>query len=149
MWLEHDAHGAPREGAIARPSVGELRFAPDGDVEDPRGRAWSLEGELEVLAATVRDGRLCAPTYPDALTRVWSALSCPTSGDVLLSAAPGYEFLDWGRQAHVGGGSHGSLHAEDSLGALIMCGVARDPREDPAQWTIRDVAPLVARHFGL
>ena len=50
-------------------------------------------------------------------------LTCPTSGEVLLSAAPGYEFIDWGRQAHVGGGSHGSLHACDSLGALVVCGV--------------------------
>ena len=67
---------------------------------------------------------------------------------MLLSAAPGYEFLDWGRQAHVGGGSHGSLHASDSLGALITCGVQLGSTE-PAQWAIRDVAPLVLGHFGL
>ncbi|HXN37293.1 MAG TPA: alkaline phosphatase family protein, partial [Solirubrobacteraceae bacterium] len=84
----------------------------------------------------------------DALARVWSALTCPTSGEVLLSAAPGYEFVDWGGQAHVGGGSHGSLHASDSLGALILTGVAL-PEAVPAQWAIRDVAPLVLRHFGL
>ena len=48
---------------------------------------------------------------------------CPTSGDVLLSAAPGYEFADWGGVDHVGGGSHGSLHRVDSLGALAFCGV--------------------------
>ena len=67
---------------------------------------------------------------------------------MLLSAAPGYEFLDWGRQAHVGGGSHGSLHASDSLGALVISGVAL-PDRAPAQWTIRDVAPLALSHFGL
>ena len=66
---------------------------------------------------------LYTPEYPDALARLWSALTCPTSGEVLLSASPGYEFLDWGRQAHVGGGSHGSLRGEDSLGALVLCGV--------------------------
>jgi hypothetical protein len=82
------------------------------------------------------------------LARVWSSLTCPTSGEVLLSAAPGYEFLDWGGQAHVGGGSHGSLHASDSLGALVMCGVELPPRE-PAQWAIRDIASLVLNHFGL
>ena len=54
--------------------------------------------------------------YPDALSRVWSALKCPTAGDVLLSAAPNYEFVDWGGADHVGGGSHGSLHSTDSLG---------------------------------
>jgi len=148
MWLERDAHDAPREGVISSIARGELRFSPGGELADPRGGAWSVEGALEALDATVQDGRLLTPAYPDALARVWSALTCPTSGEVLLSASPGYEFIDWGRQAHVGGGSHGSLHASDSLGALILCGVASPPRE-PAQWAIRDVAPLVLSHFGL
>jgi Type I phosphodiesterase / nucleotide pyrophosphatase len=146
IWLERDAHDTPREAVIASPDRGELRFAPDGAVRDARGREWSVEGELAVLAARIEDGLLLAPDYPDALARVWSALRCPTSGEVLLSAAPGYEFLDWGGAAHVGGGSHGSLHACDSLGALVLCGV--DPVEDRAQWAIRDIAPIVDRHFG-
>jgi Type I phosphodiesterase / nucleotide pyrophosphatase len=149
MWLELDAHGAPLEGVIAKPSVGELRFRPDGEVHDARDRAWSVEGALAVLDAAVGDRRLHAPAYPDALARVWSALTCATAGDVLLSAAPGWEFLDWGRQAHVGGGSHGSLHASDSLGALILYGVPLPPQAEPAQWAIRDVAALVTGHFGL
>jgi hypothetical protein len=147
MWLQCDPHGAPREAVIARPSVGELRFCPEGDVGDARGRTWSVEGELAVLEASLREGRMHAPAFPDALARVWSALTCATSGDVLLSAAPGFEFLDWGRQAHVGGGSHGSLHADDSLGALIECGLQSVPERE--QWAIRDVAPLIAGHFGL
>jgi hypothetical protein len=148
MWLERDVHGAPVEGVIARPSIGELRFRPGGEVRDARGGRWSLEGELTVLGAAVRDGVLSAPEHPDALARVWSALSCSTSGDVLLSAEPFHEFLDWGRQGHVGGGSHGSLRGEDSLGALVLCGLDL-PTETPAQWSIRDVAPLILAHFGL
>jgi hypothetical protein len=159
LWLERDVHGAPAEGVIARPSIGELRFRPGGAVRDARGGRWSLEGELTVLGATVRDGLFSAPDHPDALARVWSALTCPTSGDVLLSAAPEFEFLDWGRQAHVGGGSHGSLRGEDSLGALILCGVDAAVQPGgraaglsgggPPQWSIRDVAPLVLGHFGV
>jgi hypothetical protein len=148
MWLERDAHEQPREGVISSLAHGELRFCPGGPVQDQRGVAWSVEGALAAIDATVQDGRLISPAYPDALARVWSALTCPTSGEVLLSAAPGYEFIDWGGQAHVGGGSHGSLHASDSLGALILCGVAL-PEREPAQWAIRDIAPLVLRHFGL
>jgi hypothetical protein len=148
MWLERDAHDAPREAVISSPARGELRFAPGGPIEDLRGRAWSVEGALEAIGATADDGRLLSPDYPDALARVWSALTCPTSGEVLLSAAPGREFIDWGRQAHVGGGSHGSLHACDSLGALILNGVS-PPEPPPAQWAIRDVAPLVLAHFML
>jgi hypothetical protein len=108
--------------------------------------SWSVEGALEAIAATVRDGRLLTEHYPDALARSWAALTCPSSGDVLLSAAVGYEFMDWGRQAHVGGGSHGSLHASDSLGALVLSGV---DTPEHRQWTIADVAPIVREHFGV
>ena len=149
MWLERDAHEVPREGVIASQLHGELRFAPGEQLVDPRGAGWNIDGELAVIDGSVQDGRLLTPSYPDALARTWAALSCPTSGQVLLSAAPGFEFLDWGRQAHVGGGSHGSLHASDSLGALVLSGVALAEAEIPEQWAIRDVAPLVLRHFGL
>ena len=122
MWREGD------EGAIAH-GASELRFAPGGDVADARGERWSLEGDVAaVLGARVEDGRLDASAFPDALGRVWSALECPTAGDVLLSAAPAYEFLDWGGVGHVGGGSHGSLHAVVSLAPLLWCGTARTPQ---------------------
>lgn len=147
MWLEQDGHGADVEAVIARPGCGEMRFSPGGDILDLRGRAWGVEGTLAVLCAQLRDGRLHAPDYPDALDRVWSALTCATSGDVLLSAAPGREFADLGGQAHVGGGSHGSLRGEDSLGALIVCGV--EIPYAPPQWAIRDVPALIERHFAL
>jgi hypothetical protein len=148
MWLERDAHDEPREGVISSPVHGELRFAPGGPAQDARGRSWTVDGALAVIGARIEDDRLLMPDYPDALGRVWSAITCATSGEVLLSAAPDAEFIDWGRQAHVGGGSHGSLHASDSLGALILNGV-QVPEPAPAQWSIRDVAPLVLRHFGL
>jgi hypothetical protein len=148
MWLGRDAREAPSEGIISSPEHGELRFRPGGELEDPRGVRWSIDGPLAAIGASVRDGRLLTPSHPDVLARVWSALTCPSSGEVLLSAAPGYEFLDWGRQAHVGGGSHGSLHASDSLGALVMCGI-EPPQPEPVQWAIRDIAPLVLAHFGL
>jgi hypothetical protein len=146
MWLERDAHEAPREGVISSPEYGELRFSPGDSVVDPRGGGWSVAGALAAVDGAIEDGVLLTPSYPDALARVWSALTCPTSGEVLLSATPGYEFLDWGRQAHLGGGSHGSLHASDSLGALILSGVSL-PEREPTQWAIRDVASLILAHF--
>jgi predicted AlkP superfamily pyrophosphatase or phosphodiesterase len=148
LWLERDAHEAPREGVIASADRGELRFAPGGPIEDPRGVGWSVDGDLAVIGGRIEDGRVLSPDYPDALARAWASLTCPTSGEVLLSAAPGQEFMDWGRQAHVGGGSHGSLHASDSLGALILHGVAV-PAPEPEQWAIRDVASIARGHFGL
>jgi len=142
---------APREGSVVS-DRGELRFSPGGDLVDLRGRRWSVEGRLETLGGRVEDGRLLTPDYPDALGRVWSALTCPTAGDVLLSAAPGFEFVDWGGADHVGGGSHGSLHRSDSLGALLWCGVGRErpvERDARAQWALQDVVPLVTEHFGV
>jgi hypothetical protein len=148
MWLARDAHEAPSEAIISSPVHGELRFAPGGPLEDGRGRRWSVEGEHAVIDASVRDSRFHSDSYPDALARVWSALTCPTSGEVLLSAARGFEFIDWGGQAHVGGGSHGSLHACDSFGALIACGTSL-PRHESRQWAIGDVAGVVLEHFRL
>ena len=127
---------------------GELSFAPGEEVADPRGRRWSVDGELDTLLAHVEDGVLICDNYPDALARVWAAMTCPTSGDVLLSAQPAYEFPDWGNRAHVRGGSHGSLHRADSLGALLFCGVPAPPERADGNWSIADVAPMIVGHFG-
>ncbi len=134
-----------RGDAVALGTAGELRFRPGGELLDPRGRPWSVEGEWEVLGLGARADRLASRRYPDALGRLWAALECPTSGDVLLSATAGYEFVDWGGADHLGGGSHGSLHREDSLGALIVAGLDAAP----GPWSIADVTPLVLRHFGV
>jgi hypothetical protein len=104
---------------------------------------------LATLRAEIQDGVFLCTEYPDALARAWSALACPTAGDLLLSAAPGYEFVDWGGADHVGGGSHGSLHRSDSLGALLWCGTGPDSRAARELWSLRDVTPLVREHFGL
>ena len=148
MWLARDAHDRPSEAIVQTREREELRFAPGDEVSDARGLRWSLDGELGVIDAIVEDGVIGTPAYPDALERVWTALNSPNAGELLLSAAAGYEFMDWGRQAHVGGGSHGSLHASDSLGALVLCGLDAPIPELP-QWSIRDVAPLVLEHFGV
>jgi predicted AlkP superfamily pyrophosphatase or phosphodiesterase len=135
--------------AVVRSRRGELRFAPGGELEDLRGGKWSVEGEYAALRAEVQDGRFLTTEYPDALSRIWSALNCPTAGDVLLSAAPAYEFVDWGGSDHVGGGSHGSLHRSDSLGALLWCGTGPESRGVREQWSLRDVTPMALAHFGL
>jgi hypothetical protein len=141
----------PDGEASVRSARGELRFTRGGDVADLRGGRWSIEGEHAALDLRIHDGVVTSVAYPDALGRIWAALRCRRAGEVLLSAKPGYEFLDWGGAHHVGGGSHGSLHANDSLGALLWCGIgptqpARDARP---QWALRDIAPMVLDHFGV
>jgi len=146
MWLDGDE-------AVIRGHRGELRFAPGGELEDLRGKRWTVEGDLAVLRAEIQDGRLLCTEYPDPLGRVWSSLRCRNAGDILLSAAPGYEFVDWGGSAHVGGGSHGSLHRSDSLATLLWCGTGSelglDSKDAREQWSLQDIAPMIRAHFGL
>ena len=139
----------PDGEAAVRSRLGEIRFAPRGDLTDLRGDKWSVDGDLDVLALHVADGRVRSDRYPDALGRVWSALRCRTAGEVLASAKPGFEFLDWGGSHHVGGGSHGALHANDSYGSLLWCGTGPDGVDAREQWTLRDIVPMILDHFGV
>ncbi len=152
MPLRREEPGPPPgegEWAVVERGGEALRFRPGGEVADLRGGRWELEGETAVLEATVVDGRLRSETYPDPLARVWSALSAPHAGDFIVSLALGFEAVDWGGVTHAGGGSHGALHAGDSLGPLLFVGCGPERADEKEQWTLRDVAPVVLEHFGL
>jgi hypothetical protein len=115
-----------REGetAVARRDGEELAFAPSAE-------GWSTSGDESIL------------DHPDALARAYAALGNPNAGDVVVSAAPGYEFTDMGGRHHAGGGSHGSLDAGDSVVPMLVVGLERLPT------SIVDVAPAVLEHFGV
>src|SRR5262249_26536929 len=124
----HDP-GMPAEGgewAVVERDGEALRFRPGDGVTDRRGARWALNGEVGALAASVEDGRFDSADYPDALARVWSALTAPHAGDFIVSLAPGFEAVDWGGVSHAGGGSHGALLAGDSLGPLLFVGCGPD-----------------------
>ena len=142
IWRDNGA-------GVVRCNRGELRFAPGGDLADSRGGTWTVEGEDAVLDLTITGGEVRSEDYPHALGRLWSALECSRAGDVLVSAEPGVEFVDWGGQDHVEGGSHGSLHRCDSLGVLLMCGIGPDRADERERWSIEDVTPMVLDHFGV
>jgi hypothetical protein len=130
---------------------GELRFAPGSGVTDARGLGWDVEGRLAALEAEQHDGAIVTRTYPDALRRLWAALHCQGTGDVLVSARREYEFVDWGGGDHIGGGSHGSLRRGDSLASLafLNCGPDANGAERGREWSITDVADVVLDHFGV
>jgi hypothetical protein len=132
--------------AVVWSARGELRFRPGGALRDRRGAHWHVEGEHAALALEVAGDELASDVYPDAVNRLWSALECPHAGDVVVSAAPGFEFVDWGGADHVGGGSHGALHRDDSEGVLLLCGVDVPERD---VWALTDVAGVVLGHFGV
>ncbi len=149
--LLRDEPGTPAPGAwaVVERRGCRLRFRPGSEASDLRGGGWALDGDLAALEAAIEDGILSSDAYPDPLARVWSALSSPHAGDFVLSLAPGYEAVDWGGVSHAGGGSHGSLHAGDSLGPLLFVGCGPDDPATRPQWALRDVAPVVYDHFGL
>ena len=115
-----------REGdeAVARREGEELRFRPSAG-------GWETNGDAAIL------------DHPDALRRVWSALANPNAGELLVSAAEGWELADLGGSHHAGGGSHGSLTAGDSIVPLLTIGI------DAAPERITEVVPAVLAHFGV
>jgi Type I phosphodiesterase / nucleotide pyrophosphatase len=141
-WREGDMAVVERQGE-------QLRFRRGGDVADLRGGRWRIEGELAVLEAAVEEGRIRSDAYPDPLERVFAAVCAPHAGDFVVSLTPGYEAVDWGGVSHAGGGSHGALHAGDSLGPLLFVGCGPEAAGEREQWALRDVAPVVLEHFGL
>jgi hypothetical protein len=158
-WLV-DADGEPLLRSESRPAAEaaeavverggrQLRFRPGSAETDLRGAGWDLDGDVGLLGAERGDGAFGSDAYPDALGRLWAALSAPNAGDLLVSLAPGYECVDWGGASHAGGGSHGSLAAGDSLGPLLACGLEGFAAERREQWTIADIAGLVDDHFAI
>jgi hypothetical protein len=112
------------EQAVARREGEELRFRPAAG-------GWETRGDASIL------------DQPDALQRSWAALANPNAGEVLVSAAPGWEFADLGGRHHAGGGSHGSLVEDDSIVPVLTVGV------DAAPARITDVMPAILTHFGV
>jgi type I phosphodiesterase/nucleotide pyrophosphatase len=115
LWLEGDE-------AVARREREELRFRRTAD-------GWETTGDASIL------------DYPDGLNRAWSALANPNAGELLISAASGWEFVDIGGRHHAGGGSHGSLLEGDSVVPVLTIGV------DAPIERITDVTPAVLAHF--
>jgi predicted AlkP superfamily pyrophosphatase or phosphodiesterase len=104
---------------------------------------FRLEDGVPVARREGADGSPDELDDPDAAHRVASALANPNAGDVLVSAAAGYEFADLGGRSHAGGGSHGSLLAGDSLVPLLTVGIDASPAR------ITEVVPAVLEHFGV
>jgi len=142
--------GDSRVEAVVETVRGELRFRPGRAGKlDRRGQRWHVDGDLEALALNVDGASIDSREYPDALGRLWSALVAPHSGDVIVSLAEGYECVVWVQTSHIGGGSHGSLLAGDSLAPLLLVGFEPGTEASRDQWRITDVAALVRGHFGL
>jgi Type I phosphodiesterase / nucleotide pyrophosphatase len=113
---------------------------------DARELAARLDADRAVDAALFLDGgdaviRRDGEEARVEEDRLLAALRNPNAGDVLVSAALGYEFTDLGGRHHAGGGSHGSLLAGDTEVPVLLVGVDGDPK------SITDLAPLALAHL--
>lgn len=108
---------------------GELRFYPEGNLTDSYGQSWGVEGDKGLLDIIVQENQIHYGQYPDALARLHSCLHSHDGDYLVVSAKPGYEFIGEGSPTHIGGGSHGGLHAQDSLVPLIVAGTEKMPTD--------------------
>jgi len=136
---------------IVASTRGRLRFrrgrGQDG-ARDAFGTDWRWSGELAAVGA-VRDGdRLRFEDYPNAFERIANVLDLETSGDVWVTANPGCEFEVPGQQAHIGGASHGALHALESFCPVIIAGAPKSVAL-PRDLRSIDLAPLCAAILGV
>jgi hypothetical protein len=113
LWREGEEAVARREGE-------ELRFTRAGTT-----------GDVSIL------------DHPDGIERAWAALANPNAGELIVSAAAGWEFADLAGRSHTGGGSHGSLLLGDSEVPMLAVGL------DVLPASIVEVMPAVLDHFGV
>lgn len=139
MWKQGDEYRVVQGG-----SGKKLAFKPGGDYWDRYDLGWYWYGDLKVLDMRHQDRQLVDGDYPNAFFRIKSALDS-SPGGVFLSALPGYEFKGEHAPLHPGGGSHGSLHKEDSLVPLIIAGF----EEDISNPRITSFVPYLRSYFGV
>jgi hypothetical protein len=153
-------HGQSRIERVARlRSDGALVTASNRAAmvygDDPRSLAAAFDDEPSVDVTVFLDnGSLVArrggdedlallDRFPDGRARAAAALHNPNAGEVIIAAAPGWEFADLAGRSHVGGGSHGSLAADDSEVPMLTIGFDEPPA------SITGLKALFLRHFGV
>ena len=114
---------------------------------DPFGGRWTWEGDAEVLDLLVEDNIVDFGQYPNAFERIAGLLDLDQSGEVWVTAVPGCEFEVPGGQAHVGGASHGALHALDSFSPVVAAGPIRLVL--PRHFRSIDIAPVCMEALGI
>ena len=111
-----------------QPAAGLVLFYEDGELVVRRGR----DEDVSLL-----------DDIPDGRARVEAALRNPNAGEVLISAATGWEFADLAGRHHLGGGSHGSLEVADSEVPMLSVGLGVPPS------SITGIKGVVKEHFGV
>ena len=101
------------------------------------------DGDSLVARRDGADGDVSQLDHPDGPARAAAALTNPNAGELIVSAAPGWEFADLAGRHHSGGGSHGSLTVGDSEVPMLVVGLDLLPA------SIVEVMPTVLDHFAV
>jgi len=121
---------------------------------DPRGVAERLDAQPAAgIVLFAEEGRVVVrrdgdeddallDDIPDGRERAAAALRNPNAGEVLVSAAPGWEFVDLAGRHHLGGGSHGSLEVADSEVPMLTVGLGPPPA------SITGIKSLIVEHLA-
>ena len=140
-----------REAYVVASPRGGLEFWRGSDGahrgRDAFGAEWSWRGSEAALQLEVDGGLVESSEYPNAFERIAGVLDAANSGELWVTAQPGCEFEVPGGEAHVGGASHGALHALDSFSPVIVGGL-QAPRLPRAMRSL-DIAPLCMHLLGL
>jgi predicted AlkP superfamily pyrophosphatase or phosphodiesterase len=153
-------HGQSKVERVARLDAGDEMVTASNRAgmvytDEPRRVAERLDRvEAAGIVCFQEDGRVVArrdgdedgallDAVPDGRARVEAALANPNAGEVLVSAAPGWEFSDLAGRHHLGGGSHGSLEPADSVVPMLSVGLGAPPA------SIAGIKDAVLRHFAV
>jgi len=140
------------DGYTVLTARGRLEFAqtPEGadTSADTFGGQWSWHGDSDAVDLQMDGGTIEFEQYPNAFERIAGVLDLDQSGEIWVTARPGFEFEVPGGKAHVGGASHGALHALDSCSPVIIAGGLVRPRL-PRHMRAVDITPICMELLGL
>lgn len=141
-----------KEGFTVASARGTVEFWRDATAGssgvDAFGNAWTWQGDADVLDVRPERRDITFGQYPNAFERIAGILDLEKSGELWVTARAGCEFEAPGGEAHIGGASHGALHALDSLCPVIIAG-GGTRRRLPRQMRSVDIAPLCMEILGI
>jgi|GEM_PF-519428 len=154
IWRDDQALGSQsqRSYCVRASRSGLLKFAAgtaqQSSARDEYGNSWRWEGDLAAVDGRVdAAGVLRFGDYPNAFERIATSFDDRVSGDIWVTAKLGYEFCLSESEVDKSG-SHGSLHAHDSLSPLILAGVPQELHPTKTPRSV-DVAAICLGVLGL
>jgi len=133
-WKENDVIRVRSGG-----KSGNLSYKSGGVERDSYGQSWSIQGDRSLLGISTAKSGIAYGDYPDALQRLSAALNSHAGRYLIATAKPGCELVGEGSPTHLGGGGHGSLHAQDSFVPMIIVGTDTNP----AYMRLVDLSPWI------